>query len=114
MSGVALAGGLEATVGLMPGYLRRQALAAGNEPAEAPQPAPEPEEDDFAQAELAAMRGPSDVDELRQRISDAAKQERRGIRPVWIGLALIAVLAGAGLLFPDAIAALTPDVDPTF
>jgi hypothetical protein len=105
----AVIGGLDATVGLIPRYLRRREEAVGLEDLE-------PELASFVDDEfddLPGMRGNSMTDDLRRRIAEAAVPERRGPKPLWVGLAVVVVLAVAGLLFPDAIAALMPDVDTT-
>jgi hypothetical protein len=102
----AAAGGLEATVGLIPRYLRRR-----EEPEEMvvePSPA-ELVDDEFV--DLPGMRGTAITDDLRRRIAEAGPPERRGPKPLWVGLAVVVVLAVCGALFPGAIASLMPDVD---
>ncbi len=102
-----LAGGLDATVGLMPRYLRRREEEIEER---MQQPAPvELADDEFDH--LPGMRGCRVTDDLRRRIAEATPQERQGPKPLWVGLAVVVVLAVCGLLFPDAIASLMPDVD---
>jgi hypothetical protein len=103
----AVVGGLDATVGLIPRYLRRRE----EEDEELPeQPTPmDIAEDEFD--DLPGMRGNAMTDDLRRRIAEAAAPERQGPKPLWVGLAVVVVLAVCGLLFPDAIASLMPDVD---
>jgi hypothetical protein len=113
MSGIAVVGGFEATIGLMPRHLRRRDEPGEAEPAAADDVAAEPDEDQFARDALPGMRGISETDELRRRIAEAAVPERRGPKPLWIGLGIVALFAAAGLLFPDAFAALLPAVDAT-
>ncbi len=113
MSGTAVVGGLETTVGLMPRHLRRRYNTDDVAPEPAAVPERDPMEDAFARDASRGMRGLSETDELRRRIAAAAVPERRGPKPLWIGLAVVVLLAVAGLLFPDAIAALMPSIDPT-
>ncbi len=103
----AVVGGLDATVGLIPRYLRRRE----EEDEELPeQPTPmDIAEDEFD--DLPGMRGNAMTDDLRRRIAEATAPERQGPKPLWVGLAVVVVLAVCGLLFPDAIASLMPDVD---
>jgi hypothetical protein len=102
----AIAGGLDATVGLIPRYLRRREepdeMIAGAAPAAFV-------EDEFV--DLPGMRGNAITDDLRRRIAEAGPPERQGPKPLWVGLAVVVVLAVCGALFPDAIASLMPDMD---
>jgi hypothetical protein len=110
MSDVAAIGGLETTIGLMPRHLRNRASddasggaaerRPGDETSTAEGPASEP-----------GMRVASLTDELRRRIVEAATPEKHGPRPLWFGVAAVAVIVLVCLMFPDAIAALLPDVD---
>lgn len=110
MSGTAVAGGFANTGGLLPRHLRRQEPEdVAPEPASAP--AQEPAEDPFARDVSRTLHGMSETDELRRRIAAAAVPARRGPKPIWVGLAVVALLALGGILFPDAIAALMPAVD---
>jgi hypothetical protein len=108
MSGVAAVGGLEATVGLIPRYLRPREpeVVDADEPPAPPPPPPIEEE-----IVLPGMRGKSLTDELRQRISDAAAPEKRRPKPLLFGLAAVAVIVLVVVMFPDAFAALLPTVD---
>ena len=112
MSGVAAISASEATIGLVPRYLRGKNVVspqawADDDGAEA---APEP----VAREEVLTrpvMLGLSDTEELRQRIAEATTPEKRRPRLLWFALAAVVILAVVGLIFPDAIAAMMPDVD---
>lgn len=102
----AIAGGLDATVGLIPRYLRRRE--------EAEEPVVEPPQAEFVEDEfvdLPGMRSSAITEDLRRRIAEATPPERQGPKPLWVGLAVVVVLAVCGALFPEAIASLMPDVD---
>ena len=110
MSGTAVVGGFENTGGLMPRHLRRQEPEdVATVPAAAPDR--EPADNSYARDASRSLRGMSETDELRRRIAAAAVPSRRGPKPIWVGLGVVALLALGGALFPDAIAALMPAVD---
>lgn len=115
MSDAVSVGGLEATVGLIPRYLRnREADSSSSRHAhDLPLPPAHDSEAEDEFASLPGMRGISITEELRRRIVEAATPERRGARRVWFGVAVVAIVAVGYMLFPEAIAALLPADDPT-
>lgn len=114
MSGTAIAGSAEASIGLMPRYLRARkhtaapAWAPGDEPAAEPAAPPAGTEPPvrIVEADL-----PSATEQLRQRIVDAAQPARRGVRPIWFVVGTAAAVVGAVVLFPDTIFAMLPNLD---
>ena len=112
MSGVAVIGGGEATIGLVPRYLR--GVDAESVGARAVPDAAEPVSDPFAARDmpvLPSIPGHSMTDELRRRIAAATVPERRGLHPIWFGVMAVAVLLALGLAFPDTFIGLLPDID---
>jgi len=105
----AVVGGLDATVGLIPRYLRRREEQEQEDELPEQPRAMDVADDEFA--DLPGMRGNAITDDLRRRIAEATPPERQGPKPLWVGLAVVVVLAVCGLLFPDAIASLMPDAD---
>jgi len=111
-----MAGNGEVTIGLVPRYLRGRETGAGPDwspddgtPDPVALPAFEAEP-----SQRAREHGvPSVTEELRRRITESTKPEKRRARPLWFGLALIAVIAAACFMFPDTVLALLPNVDPS-
>ena len=107
MSGVATIGGGEATSGLKPRYLRRvDAPEISAEIEAAVKVAQASKLDELP--ELPGMRGTSLTEELRKRIASVAPQEKRRTRPIWVGVAVVVLVAAVGLMFPDAFLGLMP------
>jgi hypothetical protein len=110
MSGIAIAGNCEVSVGLMP---RRLRVAESIVPAWAPDEAPAPTPT-FEPETIMAMREPgtlSITDQMRQRIATVGKPAPRRTRPLLFGLTAVAVIAAAIVLFPDTVLAFLPAVD---
>jgi hypothetical protein len=116
MSGTAAAGTGEATIGLVPRYLRGRERDSGQgwgPDGETP--------DQSARTAFEADPGyaardsgaTSVTEEMRRRIAECAKPEKHRARPLLIGLAAVAVIVAAGVLFPDSVLALLPSVDPS-
>jgi hypothetical protein len=61
----------------------------------------------------AALHENAVIDDLRRRVAETEGARRRTPRPLWIGVAVIAVLAAVGLMVPDVIAKLLPAIDPS-
>lgn len=107
---------VDATIGLVPGYLRRRqsgqsaSRAAGD--ADTEQGA-DTRPDPIDLPMLPDAPGSSITDELRRRIAAASAPERRGPRPIWYGLIAVALILVAGLAFPDTVLALLPDASPS-
>jgi hypothetical protein len=112
MSGIAVVGSGEPSVGLVPRYLRAREHSAtpvwapAHDAQQAARHAPASE----AGAQAIDAGQSSMTEELRQRIAGAGKPEkRRRVRPVLFGVAALAVILLAILLFPDTVVALLPD-----
>jgi hypothetical protein len=109
MSGIAVIGSAEATVGLVPRYLRAREHSAT--------PAWAPGDDNSEASTQVAMGGLAAAnpvvltmtEEMRKRIADVSKPEKRRIRPMLFGVAAVAAILLAILLFPDSVVALLPD-----
>jgi hypothetical protein len=111
MSDVAAMGGFETTVGLMPRYLRNRDADGSARNVEQAPAAPVAEPSAAEEPRLPGMKGISLTDELRKRIGEVSAPEKHGPYRLWFGVAAVAVIALVCILFPDAIAALLPDVD---
>lgn len=111
MSGVAVMSAGEATIGLVPRYLRGKE-ASINQPWAPEWDQADPDGGESRAAEAApVMRVTSPTEELRRRIADAAAPERRAPRLLWVAVAGVLVVLTVAFLFPDAFAALLPNVD---
>jgi hypothetical protein len=111
MSGTAMTAG-EATIGLVPRYLRPR---DAEESAQAAETGDEATNDPFASREMpmlpARMAGNAITNDMRRRIAEAAMPERKGRRPMWFGVAAVAAVLVVGLVFPDTVMALLPGAD---
>jgi hypothetical protein len=100
MSGVAAIAGPEANQGLIPRYVRDSSADAEVDTRDrVSRGVPRP---------VALMDGAELTEELRRRISDTAKPERRSSRPLWLGVAALAAIAASASFFPDVVLALVP------
>jgi hypothetical protein len=113
MSSIAAAGHGEITGGLKPRYLRSKDFDAASTrlPAEVvPEAQARPA---FAPVAVREPAEPSVTQELRRRIAASTRPTPRRVRPLLFGLAAVAAIAVAAILFPDTVFAFLPDADPT-
>jgi hypothetical protein len=110
MSGIAVAGSGEATIGLMPRYLRAREDDAGQSRPSAADAAAQsakaaPVFDPPTPTEYDMLARP---DEMRRRIAEAASPERRLPKPLLIGVGIAVLVIVAFVMFPDTLVAMLP------